>query len=286
MTCPRLAMCNFIEDPKQLRQFALDQGFEGIDWTFTGDSLPRTSRETRALMNTISSLSPLEVRYHCFMKNTDLGDVDDQKANVAMHEFRSACGFVAAMGGDVVTVHIGLGLDSTEHLSWDRTVEHLRELVEFAEGFGVRLCLENLAWGWTSRPRLYEKLLRKTGCWGTLDIGHALGSPSVSSQGYDIADFVSPHPQRFLNAHIYHEETDDGHTAARAISDIEDRLFILQKLYRCDWWVLELREEQALLETLATVRGFLDNRDACNNDVAPGDSVDSALALGQNIPNA
>ena len=286
MTCPKLAMCNFISDPRKLRQFALDQGFDGIDWTFTEDSIPRTSRETAALVDTISSLSPLEVRYHCFMKNTDLGDVDDHRASGAMHEFRSACGFVSSMGGNIVTVHIGLGLESTEHLSWDRTVERLGELVAFADGLGVRLCLENLAWGWTSRPRLYEKLLRKTGCWGTLDIGHALGSPSVSSQGYDVADFVSPHPHRFLNAHIYHEETEDGHTAARAISEIEDRLFILGKLYRCDWWVLELREEKALLETLATVRGFLDSRTLCSSEPHLSGADNAALFLEHDLPSA
>jgi sugar phosphate isomerase/epimerase len=268
-------MCNFIEDPHDLRQFALGLGFDGIDWTFTRDSLPRTPRETKALIDTIASLSPLEIRYHCFVKNADLGDVDDRQAEDAMSEFRYLCEVVSAVGGRVATIHIGLGLDSTEHLSWDRTVERLGELVTFAESRGVRLCLENLAWGWTSRPRLFEKLLRKSGCWGTLDIGHARVSPSIASQGYDVADFVAPHPLRFLNAHIYHEETEDGHTAARSIGDIEERLFILEQLYQCDWWVLELREETALLETLATVREFLASRPYCGSETFPRTLADT-----------
>lgn len=277
-TCPKLAMCNFIDDPKELRQFALDRGFDGIEWTFTQDGLPRTAQKTDALIETISSLSPLEVRYHCFMKNTDLGHVTDDKADSAMEEFRAACGFVSAMGGSVVTVHIGLGRDSTEDLSWERTVERFGQLVNYADNLGVRLCLENLAWGWTSRPRLFEKLLRKTGCWGTLDIGHALGSPSIATQGYEIEDFVTPHPHRFLNAHIYHEETEDGHTPARAVEDVEDRLCLLERLHCCDWWVLELREERALLETLATVREFLDTRAACRSD-EPSHLLSDAAAI-------
>jgi hypothetical protein len=260
VTHPKLALCNFIEDPGQLKSFALEHGFDGIDWTFSQHNLPRDAKETTALVETISGLSPLEVRYHCFLKNTDLGHVDESEADNAMHMLRSTCSAVSAVGGSVVTIHIGLGRESTEDLSWDKTVEGLAALVEFADSLGIRVCLENLAWGWTSRPRLFEKLLRKSGCWGTLDIGHARVSPSVASQGYQIADFVSPHPQRFLNAHIYHEETEDGHTPARAVEEVADRLLLLERLFMCDWWVLELREEKALLETLDTVRAFLAGR--------------------------
>ncbi len=231
MTYPKLALCNFIDDPLRLKRFALAHGFDGVDWTFSQDNLPANPQDMAALIDTISGLAPLEVRYHCFLKNTDLGDVDEQEADNAMRMLRSACTAVSAVRGKVVTIHIGLGRDSTVTLSWDRTIERLAQLVGFADSLGIRLCLENLAWGWTSRPRLFEKLLRKSGCWGTLDIGHARVSPSVTSQGYHVADFVTPHPQRFLNAHIYHEETENGHTAAKKIGEIKDRLCLLERLY-------------------------------------------------------
>ncbi|MBI5568882.1 MAG: TIM barrel protein [Desulfomonile tiedjei] len=259
---PKLAVCNFMEDARRLRRFALEYGFDGVDWSFNRDNLPGSRQQVAALVDSVSELSPLEVRYHCFLENTDLGHVEDREADRAAGVFRSVCEVVSAARGEILTVHIGIGRESTADLSWDKTVERLGGLVEFGESLGVRVCLENLAWGWTSRPPLFEKLLRKSGCWGTFDIGHARVSSSVTSRAYLIEDFVAPHPDRVLNAHIYHEETDHGHTPPKEVSDVEERLSLLARLSRCDWWVLELREENALLETLAAVRTFLDARSA------------------------
>ena len=45
MDNPLLACCNFIPEVGQLRQFALDLGFRGIDWTLTLDTLPGSQAE-------------------------------------------------------------------------------------------------------------------------------------------------------------------------------------------------------------------------------------------------
>ena len=179
---------------------------------FHAEELPRRPQEESSLVQTISGLSPLEVRYHCGFWKTDLGDVDPDKAKEAMTVFQYVCRLVSKLGGRFLTIHVGLGRNSTTRLSWNRTVEGLASLVRFANGLGVRICLENLAWGWTSRPELFEKLIRKSAAWATLDIGHAQVSPSVTTQHYQIQDFVMPHPERFLSAHVYHEEQ-DGHLA-------------------------------------------------------------------------
>jgi len=121
----------------------------------------------------------------------------------------------------------------------------------------VRLCLENLAWGWTSRPELFEKLIRKSGCWGTFDMGHAQVSLSVTTQQYRVEDFIAPHADRFLNVHIYHREDGDRHLSPASLADLEDRLLLVRRLPRCDWWVLELREREPLLSTLKVVNEFL-----------------------------
>ena len=256
---PKLACCNFIRDIHKLKAFAQANGFEGIDWSFHIKSLPKSPAEETALFKSISSLYPLEVRYHCAFPKTDMGDDDREKAAAAEDIFRSVCRLVSKLGGGFITMHIGLGRHSTNHLSWERSLERVADLVQFANGLGVRLCLENLGWGWTSRPDLYEKLIRKTGIWATLDIGHAKVSPSVKSQQYDLEDFVAPYPERFLNAHIYHEEVSGGHVPPRALEDLEERLNMLKELPLCDWWVLELREEEPLLETCQMVRTFLAN---------------------------
>ena len=258
MNRPKLACCNCFSDVKLLKRFALEHGFDGVDWSFTLENLPQSLAEESTLIKTISSLHPLEVRYHCAFNKIDLGDVDPREANNAMKIFRQACRLVSKLRGRYLTIHVGLGRDSTDDLHWHKTVEGLVDLVRFANNVGVRLCLENLAWGWTSRPELFEKLIRKSGSWATIDIGHARVSPSVMSHIYEEEDFLLPHPERFLNAHIYHEEEGDWHVPPQKVADLTDRLNLLRQLPLCDWWVLELREKQALLDTLDVVREFFE----------------------------
>ncbi len=256
MNRPHLVCCNFIDDVKQLRAFALDHGFDGVDWTLSNPDFPfRASYETE-LTRSIQSLHPLEVRFHCAFAQTDLGDEDPGRAVAALRTLQAVCRLAAKLNGRSMTIHIGLGRESTVDLCWEHTLAKLKDLVQFAERFYLPLCLENLAWGWTSRPELYEKLLRKSGAWATLDIGHAQVCPSVTSQHYRVADFVRPQPERFLNAHVYHAENSSGHIPPQHLDDIRDRLNLLESLPLCDWWVLELREEAALHTTLAVIKEY------------------------------
>jgi sugar phosphate isomerase/epimerase len=254
---PTLACGNFLPNVETLREFALDHGFGGIDWSFNEENLPRSRGEESDLAGAVSRLYPLRIRYHCFFLKTDLGAVDPGEADRAGRLFRRVCRLVSRLGGKVVTIHIALGRDSTSDLSWEETIRSVGLLVRFAANLGVRVCIENLRWGWTSRPALFEKLIRKTGAFATLDIGHARVSPSVTSRHHLLEDFLAPHPDRILNAHVYHEETTQGHMPPRYLEDIADRLRLLTTLPLCRWWVLELREEESLLHTMNVVRQFL-----------------------------
>ncbi|MBP8645659.1 MAG: sugar phosphate isomerase/epimerase [Syntrophobacteraceae bacterium] len=257
MPQPKLAICNFIKDEENLRQTAMTKGFHGVDWTFTLADLPTNDVDETRLLKRISRLHPLEIRYHCAFKGVDLGDSDIGRAREAMDIFRKVCRLVSRLDGKFMTVHVGLGRDSYDGLSWERSVGSLADLVSFAENLDVCVCLENLASGWSSRPELFEKLVRKSSAGVTLDIGHARVSPSVQSRHYAFEDFISPHHDRVFNAHIYHEEKDDGHTAPEGLEDLQERLRLLSCL-ACDWWVLELREKSALFSTLQVVREYLD----------------------------
>lgn len=256
MDKPKLAMCNFIPDVEALRRMALAHGFSGVDWTFTQEDVPLNPLEESRLLRRISRLHPLEVRYHCAFKGLDLGDENLDEATAAMETFRRTCRFVSKLDGKFMTVHMGLGRTCMDGLSWERTVWALAELVSFAKDLGICICLENLASGWSSRPELFEKLVRKSNAAVTLDIGHARVSHSVESEHYAFEDFVSPHAERVFNAHIYHEEKHDAHLPPQDITDVEERLHLLSGL-PCDWWVLELREEKALLATLRVINEFL-----------------------------
>lgn len=251
-------MCNFIPDVAEQKKVAIAHGFSGIDWTFKPEDFSENGAAESLLLRQIACLHPLEVRYHCAFNGVDIGDADTAKADAAMELYRRVCGTVAKLNGRFMTIHMGLGRDSSDELCWDRSVEALAELVKCAADLGVCVCLENLASGWSSRPELFEKLIRKSNAGITLDIGHARVSPSVQTQHYDFEDFISPHHERIFNAHIYHEERDNGHLPPKGLEDMLDRLSLLTSL-PCDWWVLELRQEAALLSTLRVVRQFMDS---------------------------
>jgi sugar phosphate isomerase/epimerase len=257
MTVPKLACCNFLTPTRVLKEFALDHGFDGVDWTIHLDDFSDSTAAERDLIAAVRMLRPLEVRFHYFFEGLEVGDRDVHAANRARQVFRRVCNLIQRAGGRVMTLHVGLGRETTAGVCWDSTVAGLRNLAEHARAKGIRVCLENLAWEWTGRPALYEKLIRKTGCWATLDIGHAAVCGSIASHQFAIEDFISPHPERIINAHVYHLETELGHTPPDDPTDLHQRLDLLLSLPMCDWWVLELREEQDLLKALHAVRDYL-----------------------------
>ena len=215
MKQPKLAMCNFIPDVDELKQTALTHGFSGVDWTLRLEDLPDNDLEESRLRRSIARLYPLEIRYHCAFNGIDLGDEDPGAAAAARDVLGRACRLVSKLDGRFMTIHLGLGRESCDGLSWGRSVTALGDLVSLAQGLGVCICLENLASGWSSRPELFEKLVRKSNAGVTLDIGHARMSPSVQTQRFAFEDFISPHYERVFNAHVYHEEVDSGaHRAA------------------------------------------------------------------------
>jgi len=265
---PKLVMCNFIPGIKQLGEFARLHSFSGIDYSFDMENLPGTPALEAIWVREISTLGPLEVRYHCPFERVDLGHDDTKKAEEAEILFRRIIRLISKAGGRYVTIHIGLGHDSTEPLSWESTIEKLIRLVSYGRTMRVEVCLENLAWGWTSKPNLFEKLIRRSGAGVTLDIGHAHACESVQSKQYTVEDFVSPHTEKVFNAHIYHTEIPDlGHITPKVVEDIEDRLSLLKNI-GCTWWVLELRQEKGLLITRKIVDEYLIQRSVCATNMA------------------
>ena len=278
---PKLACCNFFPTVDQLRTFALTHGFDGVEWSFTPENLPQTQYQEEKLVDEVQSLFPLDVRFHAAVKRVGLGLADETQSRDGLEFMKKLCRLTALCGGRFMTIHLGLGRDSTMEHSWDGAMNRLTELTEYAGELGVTLCLENLAWGWTSKPNLFEKLIRRTGIQATLDIGHARASESVASLHYNLEDFTLPHPERLLSAHIYHEEIDNGHVPPKVLGDIIDRLNLLWRLPRCDWWVLELRSEEPLLRTLEVVREYLNEKLYLGYEMKAGLSHEEKILNGR-----
>lgn len=256
---PKLVMGNIFRDVTELRAFALEHGFSGVDWSFDMDSVPILPAQESSWVRDVNSLSPLEVRYHCPFYRIDLGHDNREESQRADALFRGIVRLVAKARGRYLTIHIGLGRDTTEPLSWDVTIENLSRLVQYGAGLGVTICLENLAWGWTSRPNLFEKLVRKSGAGVTIDIGHAAASEALRTQEYQMEDFVAPHADRVFNAHLYHKEKPGmGHAAPERIEDIIDRLQVIEKT-GCTWWVIEIKEPGGLIRTKGMLEAYVEN---------------------------
>jgi len=109
MNRPKLICCNFIPETKELKNFALEHGFDGVDWTFNSENLPQNPMQESLTVKTITALHPLEVRYHCAFNKTDLGDVDSKKADEALKIFRRVCLLVSKSGGQFLTIHVNGG---------------------------------------------------------------------------------------------------------------------------------------------------------------------------------
>lgn len=254
---PKVAMGNIFPDQQKVKNFAREHGFSGIEWSFDLPAIPRTPAEQSAWVQHVAALQPFEVRFHCPFYHVDLGHDDPDEAKAADDLFRHIIRLVTKAAGTYLTLHVGLGLDSTESLSWERTINNLRRLVQYGTERRVTVCLENLAWGWTSRPHLFEKLIRKSGAGVTFDIGHAFACESVVSRQYTIEDFVSPHAQRVFNAHVYHTEVSGrGHVPPESPEDVRGRLSLLQKI-DCPWWVIEIKEPDALVHTKQIIDAYL-----------------------------
>ena len=263
---PQLAVCNIFHEPSKIKDFALTHGFQGIDWSFDLETLPGTPLEESRWAREQLRLAPFEVRYHCPFFQIDLGHDDPEQAKKADQIFRRIIRLVSRAGGRFLSIHIGLGHNSTEPLSWEITIRNLQRLVRFGANHQVTVCLENLAWGWTSKPNLFEKLIRMSGAGITFDIGHAWVCESVQSQQYAVEDFITPHAHRVFNAHVYHEEIPGrGHMPPKCIEDIKARLELLTRM-GCYWWVIEIKEPDPLLHTKKIMDTYLARRNG--NDAA------------------
>ena len=270
---PKLAICNFLSDLDDIKALAIESGFKGLDWSFDLEAIPSTPAEESRWAQGISTLSALEIRYHCPFYQLDLGHDVPEEAKKAASVFERIIRLVSKVQGRYLTIHIGLGHDSTEPLSWDGTIKNLRNLVHYGAQRGIKVCLENLAWGWTSKPQLFEKLIRGSGSGVTFDIGHALCCESVRSHYYSAEDFVTPHPNRVLNAHVYHREISGlGHSPPDCLEDIKGRLDILREI-GCLWWTLEVRDEAGVLQTKKIVDEYLTHQDDLDTS-----NVQSSLA--------
>jgi len=249
---PILAMCNiFDQDAERLAGFASENGFSGIDWSLD-PSLPEG--EFFALMQ---SLAGFQVRYHCRFHGVDVA-YSDQRGDDSLALLLRTVDQVSRAGGRHMTVHSGLGNPSGEGIDLARAIDNLAVLVAHGRQNGVTVALENLTTPLTNDPLLFRRMVLESGAHVTVDIGHAHAVRHLHSRHDNFVEYILPHRNKILNAHIYHTELDGyGHVAPECLADISERLDLLGLADSCDWWVIELMNPAEVLRTRDLLRNYL-----------------------------
>lgn len=250
---PQIAICNiFDQDAERLLSFANENGFSAIDWSLD-PAMPEP--EFLCLMK---QLSGLLVRYHCRFHGVDVAYAD-RRGDDSLALLMRTVDQVARAGGRHMTVHSGLGNPAGEGIELSRAIDNLAILVDHGKQNGVAVALENLTTPLTNDPLLFDRIVRESGAYVTIDIGHAHAVRNLHPLSDVYGDYLLPHRNRVLNAHVYHTELDGyGHVPPETLSDISSRLDLLSQATYCDWWVIELMKPAEVLGTRDILRTYLD----------------------------
>jgi len=249
---PQIAMCNlYDQDAERLVEFASRNGFSAIDWSID-PSLPE-----KEFFSRMKRLEDFQLRYHCRFHGVDVAYVD-RRGDDALDLLMRTVDQVAGAGGKHMTVHSGLGNPSGEGIDPFRAIDNLSVLVEHGNGSGVAVALENLTTPLTNDPLQFRHIISESSAYVTLDIGHAHAVGNLTSRGDLFGDYILPHRDRILNAHVYHTELDGyGHVPPEGLSDICKRLDLLGTAPSCDWWVIELMNPAEVLHTRDLLLSYL-----------------------------
>ncbi|SEM50210.1 Sugar phosphate isomerase/epimerase [Syntrophus gentianae] len=249
---PRIALCNiFDQDVEPLAEFASRNNFSAIDWSID-PFLPESE-----FLSRMKRLEDFSLRYHCRFHGVDVAYADS-RGDAALDLLTRTVDLVAETGGKHMTVHSGLGNPTGEGIDESRAIDNLSILVEHGNRQGVAVALENLTTPLTNDPLRFRRIVSESNAYVTIDIGHAHAVGDASSRKSIFDDYIFPHRDRILNAHIYHTELEGyGHVPPERLSDIDGRLDLLGTASFCDWWVIELTDPAEVLRTRDLLQIYL-----------------------------
>lgn len=249
---PQIALCNiYDQDAERLADFAFRNGFTAIDWSIDPE-LPESEFYAR-----LKRLDHFQLRYHCRFHGVDVAYAD-RRGDESLALLMRTVDQVAHAGGRHMTVHSGLGNPTGEGIDPSRAIDNLSILVDHGIRSGVAVALENLTTPLTNDPCSFWRIIRESGAYATIDIGHAHAVGCASFREDLFSDYVLPHGDRILNAHVYHTELEGyGHVAPASLSDIDSRLDLLGTAPFCDWWVIELMKPAEVLRTRDYLQRYL-----------------------------
>lgn len=198
----------------------------------------------------------VKVRHHLFFPGYEIGDLNLEIAERAMHLHSQALDNMRGMGEQVATIHIGL--NPKKQLDDGRIIRNLSRLVEYASGLGITICVENLKAGPASDPVAVLRWAEESGSSITMDVGHAVSCELVQAGALSPSDVVEMFSEKLEEIHLYEYETDKHHPPSdmSVLGPIVDSLLAT----RCRWWTIELNAFDEILLTRDLVAGYLDTK--------------------------
>jgi sugar phosphate isomerase/epimerase len=263
-------MCNiFDQDAERLAGFASRNGFSAIDWSIDPDL------SEGEFLSRMETLAGFQLRFHCRFHGVDVAFAD-RRGDDSLELLMRTVDQVAKAGGHHMTVHTGLGNPTGEGIELSRAIDNLSVLVAHGNRSGVAVALENLTTPLTNDPHLFRRIVSESGAFVTIDIGHAHAVRDLHPRKDICGEYILPHRDRLLNAHIYHTELEGfGHIPPESLSDISGRLDLLAMAQSCDWWVIELMRPDELLRTRDLLLGYFD----CRSILSAAENFDHPLPL-------
>jgi sugar phosphate isomerase/epimerase len=245
----------------ELIHFALTHGLEGIEYTIQVETNEQLQTEYH-IMQALAA-SGLEIRYHLQFKEIELSHCDVIHAERSAKYLKDCIDLISFLEGRYAIVHLCLGYRNALHkLRYDHALKYLEEVVSYGNKKNVRVCLENLTFGFTCTPSRFLELLKTTGAAATVDIGHAAASPVVKDGIVTAEEFITTVSQYIQSAHVYDVEVTDKetnhvyHAAPGDKSVMTSRLNALLQS-NCNWWLIELGDADEILQTASFARAVI-----------------------------
>ncbi|MBP2144278.1 sugar phosphate isomerase/epimerase [Methanococcus voltae] len=143
-----------------------------------------------------------------------------------------------------LTIHLHNGIPP----QYDKLVENLKNIVEYAKEKNIKVCVENLRKGFSSNPHNILKVVEYCDCNITMDIGHIKYENRL--------DTVDLFAEYIHNVHVYENEIDGKHIAPKNLDNLKP---VLDKLlnHKKDFWLVELMDDKSCQNTKNMLTNYL-----------------------------
>lgn len=228
-------------------------GLAGVEFSLNNTRLPVNRFYWPYLRKKLSVKGVLS--FHMPFIDVEIASRDPLVADASVQMAKVYLAKLAEFKPAYLNMHIATDAYEDE-ASKEVAIANLRKLSAFAREHGQRLAVENVRVGITSNPDIFREIIRESGVYAIVDIGHARGSDWLDKHGGDPMDFVRGIEDRIIAAHVYALEIDGGHQPARDIEEIRPFLESFREV-GVEYWVLEHHNVELFEVTLGTVQAWL-----------------------------